>query len=139
MFRTRLRELRKSKKLLQKDLADILDIDRNVYRLYEHGIEANFKDLIKICDYFKVTIDYLLGNSDIKNLYQEDSMPEIPEQFTDPDLAREYVSKHKIFEAQGFRTDLMSDEKILDFANYILKNMAMFLDDYCNIHYTTAV
>lgn len=44
-------------------------------------------------------------------------MPVIPEKFTNPDAAREYVSKHEIFGANGFNPNKMTDDEILQFAN----------------------
>jgi len=61
-FKDRIKELRKSKKLLQKDLAEYLGITVRAYQHYETGTrEPNFKGLQKLADYFQVSTDYLMG------------------------------------------------------------------------------
>lgn len=63
----RLVELRKEKHVSQKVIADLLDISDVAYGRYEKGIaEPNLESLKKLANYFDVTIDYLVGNSDEK-------------------------------------------------------------------------
>ena len=60
----RIKELRKLNNLTQKELAAKIDLNYSVLRRIETG-ERPIRDdeLFKIANYFKVTIDYLLGNS----------------------------------------------------------------------------
>lgn len=59
-----LRKLRESKKLTQADVASALQIGRSTYTKYESGKSKPVSEmLIKIADYFGVSIDYLLGRS----------------------------------------------------------------------------
>ena len=61
----RLRELRKDKGLRQVDLAQILGISPQSLGYYENQVNKPDPDmLIKIANYFNVTIDYLLGRED---------------------------------------------------------------------------
>lgn len=54
-------ELRKQKKLLQKDIAKYLNVSRPTYCTWENGqYEPDNKNLIKLADFFDVTVDYLL-------------------------------------------------------------------------------
>lgn len=63
----RIRELRLEKDLKQKELAEILGIQPNTFNQYEMGKrEPDYATLLKIANYFDVTIDYLLGNTEIK-------------------------------------------------------------------------
>lgn len=63
-----LRKLRESKKLTQADVASALQIGRSTYTKYESGKSKPVSEmLIKIADYFGVSIDYLLGRSNIQN------------------------------------------------------------------------
>ena len=67
IFSKRLRELRKEKKLTQEDLADILHKTRSTMGGYEaEGKEPDFEFLCLIADFFDVSIDYLLGRTDIR-------------------------------------------------------------------------
>ena len=57
----RLKELRKQKGLTQLKLAIDLSMNQNNISRYENGkLEADYATLIKIADYFQVSIDYLL-------------------------------------------------------------------------------
>lgn len=63
----RLYELRKAKKITQQRLAIDLGIDQTSISSYEcNKYLPTIEVLIKIADYFGVSIDYLLGLSDIK-------------------------------------------------------------------------
>lgn len=64
----RLKQLRKEKKLSQLRLAIDLDMNQNTISRYENmEREADYETLIRFADYFKVSLDYLLGRSDNKN------------------------------------------------------------------------
>lgn len=61
----RLKELRKEKGISQLKLALDLSMNQNTISRYETGErEADYKTLIKIADYFDVSIDYLLNRTD---------------------------------------------------------------------------
>jgi len=66
----RLKELRKNKGISQLKLAMDLSMNQNTISRYETGErEADYKTLIKIADYFNVSIDYLLERTDNPNRY----------------------------------------------------------------------
>ena len=66
MFSRRLVNLRESKNLLQKDLADIFNVNRSTISSWENGTRTPGPELlIKIANYFEVSVDYLLGNDRI--------------------------------------------------------------------------
>lgn len=61
----RLRQLREAKGISQLKLAMDLDMNQNSISRYENGVrEADYASLIKIADYFNVSIDYLLERTD---------------------------------------------------------------------------
>ena len=61
MGKIRLRELRKQRNITQLKLAMDLGTNQNNISRYESGEhEADYDTLIKIADYFNVSIDYLL-------------------------------------------------------------------------------
>ena len=61
----RLKELRQSRKISQLKLAMDLNMNQNSISRYENcEREADYATLIKIADYFDVSIDYLLGRTD---------------------------------------------------------------------------
>ena len=65
IFAKRLRELRKEKKLTQKQMADHLQCSLRAYQYYESAAHyPEIPDLIKLADFFGVSTDYLLGRSE---------------------------------------------------------------------------
>ena len=61
----RLRKLRKEKGVSQLRLAVDLNMNQNSISRYENGErQADYTALIKIADYFDVSIDYLLERTD---------------------------------------------------------------------------
>ena len=65
IFQERLIEQRKLNKLTQRQLADILNISQPSYIRYENGTaEPSLINLVKLADYFDVSVDYLLGRKE---------------------------------------------------------------------------
>ena len=61
----RLREVRKSKGISQLKLSVDLNMSQNTISRYETGDrEPGIIELIKIADYFNISVDYLLGRTD---------------------------------------------------------------------------
>ncbi len=61
----RLKQLRKSRKISQLKLALDLNMNQNTISRYENcEREADYKTLVKIADYFNISLDYLLGRTD---------------------------------------------------------------------------
>lgn len=57
-----LRELREDKGKIQADIADILNITRPQYNLYETGKrQFRLEHIYKLCEYYGVSADYVLG------------------------------------------------------------------------------
>lgn len=64
IFAQRLKGLRKERKKTQTEMAQYLEIGLRAYQYYESATNyPNIPSLIKLADYFEVTIDYLLGRS----------------------------------------------------------------------------
>ena len=65
----RLKEIRKNRKISQLKMAMDLHTNQNTISRYETGErEPGVKELIKIADYFNVSVDYLLGRTDNPNM-----------------------------------------------------------------------
>ena len=61
----RIRDLREDHDKKQIDLANYLEIKQSTYSDYESGkINIPIDMLIKIADFYGVTLDYLVGRSD---------------------------------------------------------------------------
>lgn len=61
----KLKELRTKKGITQLKLATDLCMNQNSISRYENGVrQADYETLIKLGDYFNVSIDYLLGRTE---------------------------------------------------------------------------
>ena len=61
----RLTHLQKEKHTLKKDIADAIGVSVMGYYRYERGDRQPTADvLIKLADFFNVSLDYLVGRSD---------------------------------------------------------------------------
>ena len=66
MIFKRLRDLREDNDFSQEQLAAILNIKQTTYSKYELGkINIPIEAFIKIADFYKTTIDYIVGRTDI--------------------------------------------------------------------------
>lgn len=79
----RIKNLREEKDLAQKDLANILGIDRSTYSSYEIGRDTiPLKHLNTLCNYFDISIDYAMGltkTTKYKNSSDEINMDKVSE------------------------------------------------------------
>lgn len=65
VFSERLLQLRKDKGLSQIALAKEIDVSTRVYQTYEYGSsEPGMSRLVRIADFFDVSLDYLTGRTD---------------------------------------------------------------------------
>ena len=66
---TRIRNLREDSDLTQQDIAEYLGTSQTMYARYERGAnEMPIRHLIRLSQYYNVSLDYLCGLSDIKQL-----------------------------------------------------------------------
>ncbi|KQB77490.1 helix-turn-helix transcriptional regulator [Clostridium butyricum] len=69
----RLKQLRKSNNLTQTELGKILGVGKTTISMYEtNNSTPNDEIKLKIAEYFNVSLDYLLGKTDIRN-YTDDN------------------------------------------------------------------
>lgn len=69
MHFSRLEDLRHDNDLTQKEVADLLFCQREVYRRYEKGIrEIPTSYAIILAKYYDVSLDYMLGLSNEKHI-----------------------------------------------------------------------
>lgn len=62
-----LRAIREDNDLRQSDIAKMLNVSQNTYSQYETGVIALTAEvLIKLADYYGVSVDYLLDRTDEK-------------------------------------------------------------------------
>ena len=67
----RIKELRRQQHITQLKMAMDLHMSQNTISRYEHGErEPGVAELIRIADYFHVSIDYLVERTDIPQMYE---------------------------------------------------------------------
>jgi transcriptional regulator with XRE-family HTH domain len=65
LYFRRLYELREDRDLTQKEVAEYLSMQPNVYRRYEKGLrEIPVWAVVKLARYYKTSTDYILGLTD---------------------------------------------------------------------------
>lgn len=69
-FCTRLKQLRLQSHFMQKEIADSIGISVRAFQRYEHGdSQPNIETLIKLADFFQVSLDFLVG----RNFHEADA------------------------------------------------------------------
>ena len=69
---SRIRDLREDNDKKQIELARYLNVDQSTYSDYENGkINSPIEQLIKIADFYNVSLDYLVGRDDVPNRKQK--------------------------------------------------------------------
>jgi len=64
-FSDRLLELRQSRNLSQKRIAQEIEVDVRAYQRYEYGErEPQISTFFRIADFYGVSLDYLAGRTD---------------------------------------------------------------------------
>ena len=70
MYKLRIRDLREDKDLNQTQLADLLQVHQTTYSDYElERVNIPIPSLHKLADFYNVSVDYLLGRTDVKTPY----------------------------------------------------------------------
>lgn len=114
LFVSRLRELLDEKEITQKELSSRIGVSEVTVSRYLSGDRTPRTDVINsISNFFNVSADYLLGNSDIRNPYKEapentdedidlwlsktDGYKELPEEDREliSNLAKNLLEKHR--------------------------------------------
>ena len=109
MLQNRLKELRTQKGISQRALGEILNMSQQAIAKWEIGTASPDPVMLnKIADYFNVTVDYLTGHTNIKNLDK-------PIQTVSEDDI-----KVALFGGSGEVTDEMWDE-VKNFAEFVKK------------------
>lgn len=70
-FSIRLKELRAEKEITGEELGKKFNVSKTAVSYWESGRNFPGEETIrKLADFFQVSVDYLLGNSDIRNPYE---------------------------------------------------------------------
>lgn len=116
MFSNRLRSLRQERELKQSDIAKYLGVSAQSYSSYENGREPNYEMLKKLCSFFNVSADWLLGLSEYRQPFNLDSL--FPDTLDIPDNIQSLI--------KNTAADLVSMS--IDFQNMAPTEMNGFLE-----------
>lgn len=107
MIGERIKELRKENNLTQKQLADAIGIDRSSIGKYETGTPPSSDVLLRIAEYFGVSVDYLYGRV-TRNIEAEN------------DDERELLVMFR-------KTNAMTDSQRKEITDYIKSTIKMYI------------
>ncbi|MDU2282267.1 helix-turn-helix domain-containing protein [Clostridium sp.] len=136
MLGNRLKDLRYQKEITQEELGKVLNKTKNNISQYETGKrQPDNETLIKISEYFQVSLDYLLGKTDIKNFTSDDELKKLIMQSnindTDNDIRNSLMSmKEKLSNSNEIFVDgtTLSDSH----KNMLLSAINVILESYVN-------
>lgn len=93
----RLVELRNKNNLSQQDVADYLQVSRSTYGMYEQcKREMDYSSLVKLADFYKVSLDYMFGRTQIPMHLESYSPDEIEFMIKCLALYKEMKSKSRL-------------------------------------------
>ena len=70
MYQLRIRDLREDRDLNQSQVAELLNVHQTTYSDYElERLNVPVSALHTLADYYGVSVDYLLGRTDVKTPY----------------------------------------------------------------------
>lgn len=107
MLKQRLKELRKRENITQVQFANIFDISAGTIAMWETGKrEPDIDTLIKIADYFNVSVDFLLGKSENKKQPADENISELDKKLINLllDLSPDEVQRVRDF-VQGLKAN----------------------------------
>lgn len=84
LFGSMLKKLRENKDLKQEDIARMMNVDRSTVGKWENGSsKPDYEKMIKLADFYNVTVDYLLGREEVETIaahqeeYTQEELDEI--------------------------------------------------------------
>jgi transcriptional regulator with XRE-family HTH domain len=99
-FGERLKKLREERQLSQSDLGKTFNLSQSTIAYYESGKKQPYPNMLeKFSDYFNVSVDYLLGRTEVRNQQSivaphrpGDPMADLPEEaLKELETLRQYV------------------------------------------------
>lgn len=87
MIGNRLKPLRDNKGLTQADVAKVLGVSRTTYTQYETGkSEPDLETVNRLAGFFNVSVDYLLGRTNVKTPIETIAAHHDGEEWTEEEL-----------------------------------------------------
>ena len=94
----RLAQLREERELSQEDVGKIVNAAQNTVSQWERGARGISSEmLIRLSDFYKVSIDYLLGRSEDRSMFHKTTLSDI----TDDEI--QLIKKYRSLDEDGKR------------------------------------
>ena len=118
-FSERLKLLRENAGLTQSYMAEKIGVKRPTYAGYEtKGTQPSYDILQEIANFFNVSVDYLLGATDIKNKPDDILKGEYHKDFENIDEVLKFLLQdNTVMAFGGFDTNKLTDDEIIELAN----------------------
>jgi transcriptional regulator with XRE-family HTH domain len=110
----RLKTLREEKGITTREISKIFKLGKSTISNYENDIrKPDYDILIKLADFYEVTVDYLLGITDERNIYKLESN-NLPKELRE--IGVEYIALAK--EMQDKEISLEIARKIVEIVKH---------------------
>lgn len=84
-----LKKLRQEAGISQQKLADVILVSQQSINKYENkNVEPDMETLVKIAEYFGVSVDYLAGRTEVREMADKERMSDLS--FDEEKLIKEY-------------------------------------------------
>ena len=110
----RLRELREARGLSQEEVAKAIGVGRVTYLKYENGENRPVRKLKELSSFFKVSIDYLLGNDTPTT-----EKPASPSKRDMNDLAKFLNKTEVLFDGDTYHLDEEDRQKLRNALEFV--------------------
>ncbi|WMM24089.1 helix-turn-helix transcriptional regulator [Tissierella sp. MB52-C2] len=123
----RIKELRTELDLTQEEFGKIFGIVKSTVSLYESGKSTPDDEIKKaIAEYFNVSLDYLMGASNVRNPYKDNKEQQLPDSFETPEEAIKFLLEQNVIMGfGGFDVDKLDDDEKVEFANSLLEHLKL--------------
>ncbi len=112
-FGERLKALREERKISQLDLGKLFNLSQSTIAYYESGKKQPYLNMLeKFSDYFNVSVDYLLGRTDVRQQPETSVAHRVSDPMSDlPPEALDELEKLKQYVLSKYRKDKPNDGK----------------------------
>ncbi|AAO36644.1 transcriptional regulator (endogenous virus) [Clostridium phage phiCTC2B] len=127
----KIKSLRKDNKITQEELAIKIGVSTSMVGMYETDArKPSYEVLIKIADYFKVSLDYLLRETEYKTYI---GTKENCIKFKTVEEAMQFILKQPVvINFCEFNVDKMTNRDLIEFANELLNQLKLISYKYKN-------
>lgn len=131
MLSKKIKSLRKDNKITQEELAIKIGVSTSMVGMYETDArKPSYEVLIKIADYFKVSLDYLLRETEYKTYI---GTKENCIKFKTAEEAMQFILKQPVvINFCEFNVDKMTNRDLIEFANELLNQLKLISYKYKN-------